>query len=70
MADRVVVGFLVVLGAVFGVGILAGKGNANLVSGRTNDDSRLDLPVFLQRNCQGLPHRTALQHLTRLSLAK
>lgn len=38
MADRVVVGFLVVLGAVLGVGIVTGKGDSRLVDGRTHDD--------------------------------
>lgn len=38
MADRVVVGFLGVLGAVLGVGISTGKDNIRSVNGRVYDD--------------------------------
>lgn len=38
MAERVVVGFLVVLGAVLGVGMLTGKGNSRSVDGKLRDD--------------------------------
>lgn len=38
MADRVVVGFLVVLGAVLGVGILTENDSSVLADGRANHD--------------------------------
>ena len=38
MAERVAVGFLVVLGAVFGVGILTGKVDSSLVNDGAGDD--------------------------------
>ncbi len=38
MADRVVVGFLVVLGAVLGVGILTANDNIRSADSRAHDD--------------------------------